>query len=77
MSRILANIFQNLSHINTFYINIYCLAISAVFAIKQRQFCLMSSYNWLYEQVGKDIKGKREMYKYRILRQQVCKNFKG
>ena len=43
MSRILVNIFQNLSHINTFYINIYCLAISSIYAIKQRQLCLMNS----------------------------------
>lgn len=58
MSKILVNIFQNLSHINTFYNNIYCLAISSIYAIKQRQFYLMSSQYQLYKQVDKDIKGK-------------------
>lgn len=43
MSRILVSIFQNLSHINIFYINIYCLAISSIYTIKQRQLCLMNS----------------------------------
>lgn len=59
MSRVLANIFQNLSLINNFYINIYCLAISSIYVIKQRQFCLMSSSYQLYKEVGKDIKGKK------------------
>lgn len=39
--------------------NIYCLAISSIYAIKQRQFCLMSSSYRLYKQVGKDVKEKR------------------
>lgn len=59
MSRVLANIFQNLSLIINFCINIYCLAISSIYAIKQRQFCLMSSLYQLYKQAGKDINRKK------------------